>query len=599
MADYTDLRGRFVYKRPVYWSELDTLAENDAHLKENGWVAGTAVVFFQAAAPTGWTKLTTAGLDGRALRIVSGAGGSTGGGSQMLASAITLAHTHAVSNEAAHTHASAGLGHRHTWDWVWVNGDVTSSRFLTTDGTYLRRGKTNGEGGMGASTTAVDHDYSGYATPGLTAADAHDHGGVTGSSLADVSLSYANILLCTKDTSSGYTDLTSAFAYGHDINASYFISLAANDAWNLSTLIPQGTVALFPQATAPAGWTKTTVCNDHAARITTGAGGGYVDGQGVSQQISLSHAIHSITSRAAHTHPIAAHSHPLSIFSVNWGPVDGMYDLYMGLNGNDIQSRAAGGSSVEVAKASTADSTTGTTDSAGGHTHAGDGTNALANVSLAYVGALTAQKDAYNNSDYTSMVSFFTADNLLAWQDLETLSQNDQAIKSKQIPAATLMLFYQAAAPTGWTKSTAQNDKLVRVVSTSAAGGSGGSNAVSAGITLRHSHIILGAAHSHAIAVGSHGHNIGTGNAAASASFDTTVAFEYAGFTFRPSGVCYFRPPYTGGNPCYKKLKTFSGIPETDAASDSVSHAHGGATAEALTDVVLAYADVIACQKDA
>jgi hypothetical protein len=45
-------------------------------------------------------------------------------------------------------------------------------------------------------------------------------------------------------------------------------------------------------------------------------------------------------------------------------------------------------------------------------------------------------------------------------------------------PAGTVMLFYQAAAPTGWTKLTTQNDKALRVVSGSG-GVAGGSNSFS------------------------------------------------------------------------------------------------------------------------
>ena len=45
-------------------------------------------------------------------------------------------------------------------------------------------------------------------------------------------------------------------------------------------------------------------------------------------------------------------------------------------------------------------------------------------------------------------------------------------------PSGTVMLFYQAAAPTGWTKVTTQNDKALRVVSGSG-GVAGGTNAFS------------------------------------------------------------------------------------------------------------------------
>ena len=42
------------------------------------------------------------------------------------------------------------------------------------------------------------------------------------------------------------------------------------------------------------------------------------------------------------------------------------------------------------------------------------------------------------------------------------------------LPAGTVMVFAQASAPTGWTKSTANNDKALRVVNGSG-GGTGGS----------------------------------------------------------------------------------------------------------------------------
>ena len=46
------------------------------------------------------------------------------------------------------------------------------------------------------------------------------------------------------------------------------------------------------------------------------------------------------------------------------------------------------------------------------------------------------------------------------------------------IPTGTTMVFYQAAAPTGWTKQTTHNDKSLRVVS-GTGGGNGGSSSFS------------------------------------------------------------------------------------------------------------------------
>jgi hypothetical protein len=44
---------------------------------DEGFVSGTSMLFLQAAAPTGWTKSTT--HNNKALRIVSGTGGTSGG----------------------------------------------------------------------------------------------------------------------------------------------------------------------------------------------------------------------------------------------------------------------------------------------------------------------------------------------------------------------------------------------------------------------------------------------------------------------------------------------------------------------------------------
>lgn len=56
-------------------------------------------------------------------------------------------------------------------------------------------------------------------------------------------------------------------------------------------------------------------------------------------------------------------------------------------------------------------------------------------------------------------------DNGSAWQDIATL-----------IPSGTVMVFFQSAAPTGWTQNTSHNDKALRVVS-GTGGGNGGSTA--------------------------------------------------------------------------------------------------------------------------
>jgi len=69
-------------------------------------------------------------------------------------------------------------------------------------------------------------------------------------------------------------------------------------------------------------------------------------------------------------------------------------------------------------------------------------------------------------------VRYDTAQTLTSGQ--QTQAQNNIGI-SASVPSGTVMLLYQAAAPTGWTKLTTQNDKAIRVVSGSG-GVAGGTN---------------------------------------------------------------------------------------------------------------------------
>ncbi len=59
------------------------------------------------------------------------------------------------------------------------------------------------------------------------------------------------------------------------------------------------------------------------------------------------------------------------------------------------------------------------------------------------------------------------------------------------------MVFFQAAAPTGWTQDVTHNDKALRVVS-GAGGGSGGTNAFSTNLTHTHT-IASSGTHSHGV----------------------------------------------------------------------------------------------------
>lgn len=67
----------------------------------SAFASGTVMIFGQAAAPTGWTKLTT--QNDKALRIVSGSGGGAGG-SRVLSSANVADHTLVTNEMPSHVH---------------------------------------------------------------------------------------------------------------------------------------------------------------------------------------------------------------------------------------------------------------------------------------------------------------------------------------------------------------------------------------------------------------------------------------------------------------------------------------------------------------
>jgi len=71
--------------------------------------SGTVMLFYQATAPTGWTKNTTASLNDHALRVVTSAGWTGGtNGSVAFSTAFTSAYT--TSSNGAHTHTGTTNG---------------------------------------------------------------------------------------------------------------------------------------------------------------------------------------------------------------------------------------------------------------------------------------------------------------------------------------------------------------------------------------------------------------------------------------------------------------------------------------------------------
>ena len=154
--------------------------------------AGTAMVFAQAAAPTGWTQLIT--WPNHMLRVVAGAGGGSGGSTSPILNNIVSAHSHVFTSGAdsvPHTHSltlDAVPGHTHT---VQVSPSTT---LVTAGGTAVTSASSAN------TTTASSGGHTPTGTIG-SESTTHTHSGTTDAnpSAANWTPFYLDTIVCTKN----------------------------------------------------------------------------------------------------------------------------------------------------------------------------------------------------------------------------------------------------------------------------------------------------------------------------------------------------------------------------------------------------------------
>jgi hypothetical protein len=166
---------------------------------------GTAMVFYQSAAPTGWTKKTNWAAN---TAMVVGNTYSTGGGSDSPTSWTTNVqvadhanHSHESANHthtsAAHTHTQANHNHSYTttpYHKHTIGGYFTGNE-LGTDFNTLREGSSTNTSYVGSSTC-----YTAYYQ-GVTASRTPDPtGGPSERTTGNVSASGARTHVETQDT---------------------------------------------------------------------------------------------------------------------------------------------------------------------------------------------------------------------------------------------------------------------------------------------------------------------------------------------------------------------------------------------------------------
>ena len=165
------------------------------------------------------------------------------------------------------------------------------------------------------------------------------------------------------------------------------------------------------------------------------------------------------------------------------------------------------------------------------------------------------------------------------------------------IPNGSVMVFFQANAPTGWTKVTTQNDKTLRVVS-GTGGGTGGDWAMSAGETTSShgGHVHAGAAHSHS-------HNLSAGAHTLSTSEMPSHSHSVTGYGGNPWNSTGLRWETSQYGQNQTTGSTGGGSSHSHSLSGSISSGGSGDTSSAgsHTHTIAApqYIDVIICSKDA
>lgn len=152
--------------------------------------AGTAMLFAQTTAPTGWTKSTT--HDNKALRVVSGTASS--GGS--VAFTTAFASQSVTGTNASYTLTTADIpSHTHT-------ATVTDPGHVHT---YTRVSGTSAQSGSATQcyvSTTTDSTVS--ATTGITVANSSTGGGgghthtFTGTAI-NLAVQYVDVIIATKD----------------------------------------------------------------------------------------------------------------------------------------------------------------------------------------------------------------------------------------------------------------------------------------------------------------------------------------------------------------------------------------------------------------
>lgn len=148
------------------------------------FASGTALLFQQTAAPTGWTKATTS--DNAALRIVSGTVSS--GGTVAFTTAFSAANTVdgtaiSVAQLPVHSHGVNDPGHNHNWS-AYNGSPGTNYGYNFVAGLTAFAGYTN---------YSVNSSGTGISIQNTGSGSTHNH------TLGNLAVKYVDAIICTKN----------------------------------------------------------------------------------------------------------------------------------------------------------------------------------------------------------------------------------------------------------------------------------------------------------------------------------------------------------------------------------------------------------------
>jgi hypothetical protein len=189
------------------------------------------------------------------------------------------------------------------------------------------------------------------------------------------------------------------------------------------------------------------------------------------------------------------------------------------------------------------------------------------------------------------------------WYQHPAISLQTLSTETPVIPVGTVMPFYQAAAPTGWTQVVTANDMAMRVVSGSSGGTTtSGTNGLSAGFALAHSHTV----NSHTHDLGAHTHTMANHTHVGAAHTHTVPHTGWGQTTNNTSGVLVVEIGSPGqaasqDNTSGSTTPGAGGVPvpnTSDGPTPNLSGATAPGTSTALSTFTFSYADFLIASKN-